>query len=382
VSVPLTSGFRDVWIVARKDVRMLTSHPPVVVVLLAVPLILAVLLAAAFEGVLTGSDTLKIGVADLDKTATSSSLISGIESEGGATVELLGTDGGFTRADAGAYLDDSRRLLVLVVPAGFGAAIARGERTDVSVYGDPARQGYANLIIDALRNGISRLPTAGLEPALRFRDEAVVQGTSLPGTFEQLVPGFTLMFSVWLAGQVAFSVYYEKKNYRTWNRILIAPLSRPAILAGKLVAAYAFGVIQVALLISLGVLVFGMEVGNVGGLALTLLVFLAFPACLGVLFAALFDEVVVINSVTNLLVIVLGILGGAIVPIFLLPAWMEQVAVVTPHYWAMTALQDLMFRGAAIADVTLNLLVLALFAGFALGLGLVWFRFRPVASEA
>jgi ABC-2 type transport system permease protein len=272
--------------------------------------------------------------------------------------------------------------LVLVVPLGFGAALAEGRPVDASIYSDPARQGYADLVTEALRTGVSRLSTAGSDPALRFRDEPVLKGTSLPGTYEQLVPGFTLMFSLWLAGQVAFSVYYEKKNYQTWNRLLVTPLSRPAILAGKLLAAYVFGVVQVGFLISLGALAFGMEVGNIGGLALTLLVFLSFPVSLGVLFAALFHEVILINSVTNLLVIVLGIIGGAIVPIFLLPAWMEQVAVLTPHYWAITALQDLIFRGAAIPDVTVNLLLLALFAAFALVLGLVWFRLRPVSTPA
>jgi ABC-2 type transport system permease protein len=77
----------------------------------------------------------------------------------------------------------------------------------------------------------------------------------------------------------------------------------------------------------------------------------------------------------NLLVIVLAAFGGSLVPIFLLPGWMEALAAFTPNYWAMQSFQDVMFRGASVADIALNLAVLLAFAVALLGAGLARFRY-------
>jgi ABC-2 type transport system permease protein len=48
---------------------------------------------------------------------------------------------------------------------------------------------------------------------------------------------------------------------------------------------------------------------------------------------------------------VIGAFSGAFVPLYLLPAWLGKAAVVSPLYWAISAVQDVMIRGAAFGDV-------------------------------
>ncbi|MEV4082945.1 ABC transporter permease, partial [Nonomuraea fuscirosea] len=65
----------------------------------------------------------------------------------------------------------------------------------------------------------------------------------------------------------------------------------------------------------------------------------------------------------------LGAIGGAMVPLDLLPATMRQVAHLTPHAWAMDGFAELLGRNGTIAAILPQLGVLAGYAAalFALG---------------
>ncbi len=60
--------------------------------------------------------------------------------------------------------------------------------------------------------------------------------------------------------------------------------------------------------------------------------------------------------------IVLGALGGCMVPLEVFPDSMLSVAKVVPHYWAMTAWQRLVFDGDGLEAIAGPLLVLIGFA--------------------
>jgi ABC-2 type transport system permease protein len=149
-----------------------------------------------------------------------------------------------------------------------------------------------------------------------------------------------------------------------------------AVLGGQALSAYAIGALQMVVLFTIGWLVFGMELANVPALIVAVGIFLLIPVGLGLFFAPS-ENYLLANSLLNLLVILLGAIGGALVPIFLLPAWMEALASITPHYWALQAVQDLLFRGAGLPDITLNLAVLLGFAAVLWAGALVRLRSAP-----
>lgn len=60
--------------------------------------------------------------------------------------------------------------------------------------------------------------------------------------------------------------------------------------------------------------------------------------------------------------IVLGALGGCMVPLEVFPASMLTVAKAVPHYWAMKAWQRLVFDGEGLGAIAMPLLVLVGFA--------------------
>ena len=59
---------------------------------------------------------------------------------------------------------------------------------------------------------------------------------------------------------------------------------------------------------------------------------------------------------------IIGAIGGAMVPAELFEEPMTTLSRLTPHAWAIDALRDLSFRGAAVSDILLQLTVLAAMA--------------------
>jgi ABC-2 type transport system permease protein len=76
---------------------------------------------------------------------------------------------------------------------------------------------------------------------------------------------------------------------------------------------------------------------------------------------------------------VLGALGGAMVPLEFFPEPMHSIAFLTPHAWAIQGLRAVGLRDAGAADVVTEIAVLGLFALVLVGLG-SW-RFRRVLSR-
>lgn len=70
-----------------------------------------------------------------------------------------------------------------------------------------------------------------------------------------------------------------------------------------------------------------------------------------------------------------GIVGGAFIPAFVLGDFLNTVGKAVPHYWALQAYNDLMIRGLAVADILLELGILAGFTAVFFAGGLLRFRF-------
>jgi ABC-2 type transport system permease protein len=55
--------------------------------------------------------------------------------------------------------------------------------------------------------------------------------------------------------------------------------------------------------------------------------------------------------VTNLGTMVLGGLGGALVPVMELPKWIQPISPASPVNWAMEGYRDVILDGAGVGDV-------------------------------
>jgi len=198
----------------------------------------------------------------------------------------------------------------------------------------------------------------------------------LPDVFQQNVPGYTIYGIFWIVSLLAVSVLREKQE-GTFRRLLVAPMGRMAMLAGKLTPYYLINVIQIVIMLGVSSLLFKMSLGDSpAGLVLVSLAAAVAATGLGVLVAALGRTEAQIGGLTVLLLLTLSALGGCFVPRFTMPGWLQTVGLITPHAWALDAYQDLLVRGYGLLEVLPKIGALAAFALAFFTVGVWRFRFE------
>ncbi len=211
-------------------------------------------------------------------------------------------------------------------------------------------------------------------------DESEARG--LPDAVQLAVPGFAVLF-VFLTAQATAGSIYEEKRRGTFRRLLAAPLSRGALLAGKMLPNFFTALVQTAVIFAFGLVglrLMGLQplsLGNAPGALL--LVAIAMALCssgLGILIAALARTEGQIGGLSSLVLWGAGILGGSFVPLFLLERFLGPLSRIVPHYWANRAFENLLLRGLGLGDVIGELLALLGFTALFFVVGLWRFRFE------
>jgi ABC-2 type transport system permease protein len=150
---------------------------------------------------------------------------------------------------------------------------------------------------------------------------------------------------------------------------LRASRARPwEVVVGKLVPAFGLAVAYQLILFVLGAALFGLRVhGHAVALLLIVPSFGAAIVAIGIFLTSVAHTPQQINVVSNICGMGLSALGGAYVPVALLPAWARAVAPVTPTFWAVRG-----FRVAFLPSYSLTsaLASAAVLAGLALLFGL------------
>jgi ABC-2 type transport system permease protein len=216
-----------------------------------------------------------------------------------------------------------------------------------------------------------------IKPA--FQSALILAGNPDANGAEQVVPGTSVLFALFLVGNLGFGVFREH-GWNTWERLRASPASTADLMAGKAVTPMVALLVQQTVLIGLGGLIFDLHVnGSALGMALVAVAFGLSLIGLGFLLLAITRTVMQLNAITNIGTMVLGGLGGAITPISSLPDWARHLAPAVPSYWAMRGYQTVILDGGGVSDVLGS--VGALLA-FAIGFGLVAaLRFRAEETK-
>ena len=119
------------------------------------------------------------------------------------------------------------------------------------------------------------------------------------------------------------------------------------------------GVVQLTLLVAVGVVFFHLNIrGNAFALAPVVVAFSLCLVVLGVCVTALCRTAQQASAFVYLGMVLFGAIGGAFVPLVLLPAWARAVAPVTPTYWAMRGMRSVILDGQGLRATLLPAAVL------------------------
>jgi ABC-2 type transport system permease protein len=421
---------RQIVAVSIKEFKVLWHDREALALLFIMPVFFIFVMSLALEGVFetgTGARPLKIMMVNQDRGAEAQKIIDALgKVEGivvvheleGETLTLQKAKGRIARGEVGLVLHFQHHFSEQIKT---GHAAAENVKSELNLIVDPTLNYHLLSSIKGTIQGIVerqallyRLPrlfaqypysnegesqtgetTAG--DAMQFRMEELINGLDpalldqpaivlsiiplrdnqnleRPTSTEQNVPGYTI-FGVFFIVLTLASSFIQEKNDGTFQRILTAPLSKTALIIGKLLPYYLVNLIQIALMFAVGVFFFDLSLGNLPALMIVSLALAAAANGLGLLVAAIGKTEAQVNGLAVLLAIILSALGGMMVPAFVMPGFMQTLAQFTPHAWALAGYHDVIIRGLGIRDVLKETGVLFGFAGLFFLVALWRFRF-------
>jgi len=205
-------------------------------------------------------------------------------------------------------------------------------------------------------------------------------GIGAGGETGRVTIGFGIMFCYMTVNYVGRALYREFDAH-TWRRTATAAPLPSGYLAGKCLAVLVIGVTQLIVFVAFAVTVLGlpMHAGAAAGLAQLTLILVPFAmtgVAAGALMFTLIRRAEVFFSLTYLILLMLGALGGALVPSAQLPRWAQVLGWFTPHYWAMRAIDQTTVGDGSWSVVLGSSALLFLFAIVVSAIALARFDFR------
>lgn len=358
-----------------------------------------------------------VPVVNLDGSAASQELIDALNKSGGLAVQLVGVD------EAQAQIKAGDIQWLLEIPADFSSMSLEHPVTlrlivhpDVSqveaqsitmaingVANDMALQNQLLASFEQMGSMMNAVPeeyqvfdteAAVAQAESQFASSKVRPLVTIEQTAPQigrqpvefsdtnlLVPGFAVLFVFLTAQATALSIFQEKKQ-GSFRRLLAAPLSRPALLAGKILPNLAVTLAQIVVIFAVGRFVLplvGLQPLSLGRDPLALiLVSLLLALCstsLGLLIAALSHTEAQAGALSAVLLWVMAALGGSFFPTYLMSGPLKSLSAVVPHSWALRAYNGLLVYGERLSGVATEMAILLAFAAVFFVIGLWRFDF-------
>jgi ABC-2 type transport system permease protein len=325
--------------VFRKDLLLIARDRPALLFNGVVPIAVVAIVASTLGG--SDGGRLLLPIVNEDRGPVAELLI-----------ETLGEHADVIEVDRSgaeqALRTDARAAAALVLPEKLSKRYMGSRPSTLTLLTDPAKRTELETIkaylLQADREAAA-IADPFSEELLVLAEQPVIGKRLSINSFEQNVPGFSVMFVLMgvLFG-VAFGIADERQS-GTILRLRVAPVSGFEILAGKLLARWLVGVIQMGILFGFGHLVFGVSLGP------SLLAFAV--VTMAIVFAMTgFSLLVSTFATTREQIIPLGLtvimlvcaLGGCWWPLFMEPLWLQRVALATPTAWAMNGISDLILR--------------------------------------
>jgi len=193
-------------------------------------------------------------------------------------------------------------------------------------------------------------------------------GAFAPGAQSQLVL-FMFLTSMTAATQLILT-----RQLGVSRRMVASPVRIGTILVGETLGRFGVAMVQGLFIILISAVAFGVGWGDplAAGTLVVLFALVGTGAAMVVgVFASNPDQAGSLGVMAGML---LGALGGAMVPLEIFPEPAHTIAFVTPHAWAIQGLREVALRGGSVVDVLAEVGVLVLYAVVLMAVGTWQFR--------
>ncbi|HEY9059010.1 MAG TPA: ABC transporter permease [Pseudobacteroides sp.] len=393
-----------VFHIAIKDLKVLAKDRKALLMLLLMPALIMLILGTALSSAFGGDAAVSkftVGVVDKDKGSESAIFIDVLKKYYTDLFEVVED----SEDEAVKKLQSNKSSAVIVIPEGYTRSILSGKNTEVEIKTKNDDQIKGQIVSGSVEGYMNNL-SVSIKGYSAFLDmfkvpsgeegdkspEFIVTGLmqSLSGDVVKFVEAtkektrpisaiqyysvaMLVMFLLFSA-VTGISMMIEERDNNTLGRIIGAGVSKSRLMIGKCMGLMLIGCIQMLILIIFTRFAYGVNWGGpVYGIAVVSFCAVFASSGFGMFVAAVGKTMKAANGMGTMAVQVFTILGGGMVPIYVLPSFLRTLSNVTPNWQAMDGYYKLM-QGVPFSEVIPNCLVLLLMGAVFLTIGITKFR--------
>lgn len=264
---------------------------------------------------------------------------------------------------------DGKASAVLVFPENFTRnAVLKTQNSsypdsaEIIIQGDDSVTNIKNAILKTVNQALSDTMAAeGVNPALKVTSDPIYGKDA--EFIDFFVPGI-LAFVVYLLTTILTLITFvgERAN-GTLERVLASPVTEGEVVIGYAITFGTFGVMQVALLLSIAILVFNIiVVGNVFLAFLAVAILAVTCQALGILLSSLAKRPEQAIQFFPFVILPAFLLSGVFWPLQAIPDWLRPLSYLVPPTYAVEACRAVMLKGWGLDKIWPDLVALVLFA--------------------
>ncbi len=220
------------------------------------------------------------------------------------------------------------------------------------------------------------------EQSLMHIQYAKMAENQKPSSTQQSVPSW-IVFGLFFVIIPMSTIFISERKQNTLLRLSTMNVSLPVLFAGKILPYMLINQIQVWLMILVGMFIVPILGapqlsigGSVVGLTMVSLALSLSAIGLSMLVASAVDSIEQATTIGGIINILLGAIGGVMVPKFVMPEAMQSFANVSPMSWGLEGFLDIFLRKGTVMDVMNESIALSLFGTVSLLLASLIFTYK------
>jgi len=200
---------------------------------------------------------------------------------------------------------------------------------------------------------------AGLSIPYDLTKQAVTSSAGVAyNGYAHAFAGMGVQFILFMGIEMGVGLLLQRQQ-GLWKRLRAAPLSRGTLLGSRAASTALISLFILFCLFGFARLVFGVRIeGSAAGFAAGCVAFSLMTAAFGLLIAGLGRTPDGTRGISIVATLLLLMLGGAWVPTFVFPPWLQRLTVVVPTRWAIDVLDATTWRGLDFSAVAWPILAL------------------------
>jgi len=350
----------------RKEFRQIFRDPPMVAIIFLVPVFQLLIFSFA---VTTEVKQVKLAVADFDDSASSREIRRAFNSSGWFDTRLVTRD----------LHEIEERMrgwdvqLGLVFPARFGRDLERGLAPQIGIVVDGVDGNAASVAMGYATNILGRFGTRSAPVSMR---ERMLYNPDLDSK-NYMVPAIIVVLLTIIPMMLSAMSLVKEKEIGTLEQLLVTPLRKSHLLTGKLTPFLILAYLELAIVTTVAVLVFGIEMnGSYLDLALGALLYLGTTIGLGIFISTFSGTQQQAMFFAWFIMMFMILLGGFMVPIANMPSAVQKLTYLNPMRYFIFIVRDIFQKGSDLSILWRDVLTLGIYGLAIFSFGILKFRKR------